>query len=67
MLFQLTITGNDDGTITVHGPITQKILCWGMLVQAMFIINAVKVDQNKIITPTMIPPGMIQGGKGGVG
>lgn len=52
----LTITMTTDGQIQVAGPISDKILCYGLLAVAHDIIAAhVTEPESKILTP---PPGL---------
>jgi len=68
MAVTLTIELQDTGQILVHGPIHDKILCFGLLQVAIQVVE--HHEPKKVITPTLIPPSNLTGlpgGKGGRG
>ena len=62
MPIQLIIIMNEDGTITMNGPLQQKVLCFGLLIQGMFLVENYKGDQ--IVPGGEIPMGILKGGRG---
>lgn len=47
----LTITAKPDGSVTVSGPIDQRLFCFGMLEIAKEIIHQKAEENRKIIQP----------------
>jgi len=47
--YTLTITLLDDGTVATHGPLADKLLCWGLLKAAEHQVNAYKPPDSKIV------------------
>lgn len=56
MPFTLTITLHDDGKLELHGPIDQKILCYGVLEAAK---HAVQAHQPQARPRILAPVGPI--------
>lgn len=55
----ITITFKDDGSVDVHGPIEDKILCFGLLRIAEFVIK--EYEPTKVVIPNFIPPKDLKG------
>lgn len=57
----LTITLNDNGSINVSGPLTNKLICWGMLVAAQDLIRTYEPAEKPLIEiPSFVPPPDVQ-------
>jgi hypothetical protein len=56
---QLIITLTDQGQIEVNGPLSDKILCYGMLKFAENVIQS--YEPPKIAIPNFIPPKNLKG------
>lgn len=59
---EIRITVSNEGEIRVHGPIQDKILCYGLLEIAKDVIRNYKVESQQIIVPQIVPPQNIIGG-----
>lgn len=60
---QLTIRVESNGQINIHGPLTDKIFCLGLLEIAKKIVHEYKVPEpNRLIVPDFIPPGQMKPG-----
>ncbi len=58
----LTITLNDNGSVSINGPLTNKLLCWGMLTAAEKLVET--YEKPLIEVPDFItPPDVKQTGK----
>ena len=56
---RLSIIMFSNGEITLHGPVQDKILCWGLLRAAEEIVSRYKADSSNIVVPDiMVPKGM---------
>ena len=65
MPVEIHVTGNEDGTVSVAANTNQKVICWGLLIAAMFAIHNQPVDTPKIIPGMVLPPEILgRGGKG---
>ena len=58
MSVKLEIVLNDNGSITVNGPIANKLLCWGLLTAAEDVIRNFDASKQKplIEIPEFQPP-----------
>ena len=57
MATELKITINDDGQLSVSGPIQNKLLSYGMLMVAMDAIRDQHEANSRLIQPvSMLPP-----------
>lgn len=53
---QLTITVEDNGKVTVNGPIADKVLSLGLLEFAKSVVLAFAPDQSRIEIPQVVVP-----------
>lgn len=55
---QITIELKDNGDVQVHGPLAAKVLCFGLLEAAKFVVQNYAEAPNPILSlvPTVIPP-----------
>ena len=55
---QITIKLAENGEVQVHGPLAAKVLCFGLLEAAKFVVqNYVEAPKPMLsIVPTIIPP-----------
>jgi hypothetical protein len=51
--FVISIALMDNGTVSVSGPLHDKILCFGMLEIAKQVVATAKVEENKIQVPSL--------------
>lgn len=57
MAVKLDITLNDDGSVTVNGPLANKIICYGLLEAAKIVVKDWEPkDAPRILRPDFIPP-----------
>lgn len=57
MALKLEIVLNDNGSITVNGPIQNKLVCWGLLHAAADVIKDFNPQDKPLIeVPTFTPP-----------
>jgi hypothetical protein len=53
----LTITMAPDGTVSVNGPIQNRVLCYGMLEAAKEAVHQFGEKQQQLVQPvTIMPP-----------
>ena len=53
---KLVITLKGNGSITISGPIQDKVLSYGMLGVARDIVSTYQENEGKIAKPVFIPP-----------
>lgn len=57
MATTLTITLNDNGSVSINGPLTNKLLCWGLLVAAQDLVKTYSpIDQPRVQLAEIVPP-----------
>lgn len=56
MIAQLTITLNDDGTVSVTGPIDNQLACYGMLEMARDALSAHTQNKSRLVQPAAVLP-----------
>jgi uncharacterized phosphosugar-binding protein len=58
---EISIRIMSNGQITVHGPLHDKILCYGVLDAAKDVVRNHKVEQKNILVPQIMVPNGIKG------
>jgi hypothetical protein len=62
MSVKLEIILNDNGSITVNGPISNKLMCWGLLTAAEDVIRNFDPAKKPLIEiPEYEPPADVRG------
>jgi len=57
MSVKLIIELGDNQKITIAGPLENKLLCFGMLEWGKILVK--EYEPKRVITPTLVPPGMV--------
>lgn len=52
---RLIVTLSEDGKVNVNGPLTDKILCYGLLEAAKDAVKNFSLEKSNIVRPIVMP------------